>query len=155
MGKSSLVVRYVEGMFVDSYYPTIENTFTKDIRFRHQVFPSEIIDTAGQDEFSILYSHHAEGINGYLIVFALPSRASFDIVPAICSKITERAGTASIPAVLVGQKSDLHQQRQVSREEGQRMAQELGLPYIETSARHGTNVGTYPKNTYIYHEKGY
>ena len=47
-GKSSLAVRYVDGHFVESYYPTIENTFSKEIRHRNQDFSTEIVDTAGQ-----------------------------------------------------------------------------------------------------------
>jgi hypothetical protein len=47
-GKSSLTVQFVDGHFVDSYYPTIENTFSKMIRYKNQEFATEIIDTAGQ-----------------------------------------------------------------------------------------------------------
>jgi hypothetical protein len=47
-GKSSLTVQFVDGHFVDSYYPTIENTFSKMIRYKNQDFATEIIDTAGQ-----------------------------------------------------------------------------------------------------------
>lgn len=47
-GKSSLAVQYVDGHFVDSYYPTIENTFTKTIRYKGQDYLTEIVDTAGQ-----------------------------------------------------------------------------------------------------------
>ncbi len=48
VGKSSLVVRYVEDAFVDSYYPTIENIFNKKIRYKNQEYECDIIDTAGQ-----------------------------------------------------------------------------------------------------------
>ena len=48
LGKSSLTVQFVDGHFVDSYYPTIENTFSKVIRHRSQDFATEIVDTAGQ-----------------------------------------------------------------------------------------------------------
>ena len=47
-GKSSLTVQFVDGHFVESYYPTIENTFSKTIRFKNQDYATEIIDTAGQ-----------------------------------------------------------------------------------------------------------
>lgn len=48
LGKSSLTVQFVDGHFVDSYYPTIENTFSKVIKYRSQDFATEIVDTAGQ-----------------------------------------------------------------------------------------------------------
>jgi Ras family protein len=47
-GKSSLTVQFVDGHFVESYYPTIENTFSKMIKYKNQDFATEIIDTAGQ-----------------------------------------------------------------------------------------------------------
>ena len=48
LGKSSLTVQYVENHFVESYYPTIENTFSKTIKYKGQEYTTEIIDTAGQ-----------------------------------------------------------------------------------------------------------
>ena len=48
LGKSSLTVQFVDGHFVESYYPTIENTFSKVIKYRGQEYATEIIDTAGQ-----------------------------------------------------------------------------------------------------------
>lgn len=53
-GKSSLAVQFVEGQFVDTYYPTIENTFNRVIRYKGQDFATEIVDTAGQVNFSCL-----------------------------------------------------------------------------------------------------
>ena len=47
-GKSSLTVQFVEGHFVESYYPTIENTFSRVIKYKNQDFATEIVDTAGQ-----------------------------------------------------------------------------------------------------------
>ena len=86
-GKSSLTVQYVDGHFVDSYYPTIENTFSKVIRYRNHDFAVEMIDTAGQDEYSILNSKHFIGIHGYMIVYSVGSKQSFEMVRIIMDKI--------------------------------------------------------------------
>jgi len=86
-GKSSLTVQFVDGHFVDSYYPTIENAFSKVIRHRNQDFGVEIIDTAGQDEYTILNSKHFIGIHGYMIVYSVASRQSFEMVRIIRDKI--------------------------------------------------------------------
>jgi GTPase SAR1 family protein len=48
LGKSSLTVQFVDGHFVESYYPTIENTFSKVIKYKGQEYATEIVDTAGQ-----------------------------------------------------------------------------------------------------------
>ena len=87
VGKSSLAVRFVDGHFVDSYYPTIENTFSKTIRYKGQDFSTEIVDTAGQDEYSILNSKHFIGIHGYMLVYSVSSLPSFEMVQVIREKI--------------------------------------------------------------------
>ncbi|KAI3623517.1 GTP-binding protein [Malassezia furfur] len=140
VGKSSLVVRFVEDAFVDSYYPTIENVFEKTIKYKGQEYSCDIVDTAGQDEFSILNSKHAIGIHGYVLVYSIASRASFEMIQTVYDKILNYTGTATIPCVLVGQKSDLHAQRQVSEAEGKELAQQLKCAWVETSARHNANV---------------
>lgn len=86
-GKSSLAVQFVDGHFVDSYYPTIENTFSKTIRYKGQDFATEIVDTAGQDEYSILNSKHFIGIHGYMLVYSVSSLPSFEMVQVIREKI--------------------------------------------------------------------
>lgn len=86
-GKSSLSVQYVAGHFVESYYPTIESTFSRVIRYKNQDYATEIIDTAGQDEYSILNSKHFIGIHGYLLVYSVASKQSFEMVRIIREKI--------------------------------------------------------------------
>jgi Ras family protein len=80
-------VRYVDGHFVESYYPTIENTFSKEIRYKGQEYATEIVDTAGQDEYSILNSKHFIGIHGYMLVYSVSSLQSFEMVQVIRDKI--------------------------------------------------------------------
>lgn len=134
---------------MDSYYPTIENVFEKTIKHKGQEYYCDIVDTAGQDEYSILNSKHAIGIHGYVLVYSIASRASFEMTQTVYDKILNYTGTATIPCVLVGQKSDLHAQRyvsrlpcrQVSEAEGKELAQQLKCAWVETSARHNANVG--------------
>ncbi|KAL2753933.1 hypothetical protein ACRALDRAFT_2043059 [Sodiomyces alcalophilus JCM 7366] len=141
VGKSSLAVQFVDGHFVDSYYPTIENTFSKTIRYKGQDFATEIIDTAGQDEYSILNSKHFIGIHGYMLVYSVSSLASFEMVQVIRDKILNHLGTDSVPIVIVGNKSDLRpDQRQVSAEEGKKVADKFQCGWTEASARYNENV---------------
>lgn len=112
-GKSSLAVQFVDGHFVESYYPTIENTFSKVIKYKGQEFSTEIIDTAGQvsagpclaadaldrmvyftmadghlqDEYSIMNSKHFIGIHGYVLVYSVASKSSFEMVQVIREKL--------------------------------------------------------------------
>ncbi|KAK7524210.1 rheb small monomeric GTPase RhbA [Phyllosticta citriasiana] len=141
VGKSSLTVQFVDGHFVESYYPTIENTFSKLIRYKGQDYATEIIDTAGQDEYSILNSKHFIGIHGYMIVYSVASKQSFEMTRIIRDKILNHLGTEWVPLVIVGNKSDLRpEQRQVSADQGKSLAEEFKCAWTEASARYNENV---------------
>ncbi|MCJ1373517.1 GTP-binding protein [Loxospora ochrophaea] len=140
-GKSSLAVRFVESHFVDSYYPTIENTFSKTVRHKGQDFITEIVDTAGQDEYSIMNSKHFIGIHGYMLVYSVASKQSFDMIQIIRDKILNHLQVEWVPLVIVGNKSDLKsEQRQVSADQGRRLAEEFRCGFTEASARLNENV---------------
>jgi len=142
VGKSSLTVQFVDGHFVESYYPTIENTFSHIIKYKGQDFATEIIDTAGQDEYSILNSKHFIGIHGYMLVYSVASKQSFEMVRIIRDKILNHLGAEWAPLVIVGNKSDLRpEQRQVSVEDGKALAEEFKCAWTEASARYNENVG--------------
>jgi len=141
VGKSSLTVRFVEGHFVESYYPTIENTFSKSLQYQGNDFSLEIVDTAGQDEYSLLNSKHFIGIHGYLIVYSVASKQSFEMVQIIYDKILNHLGADWVPAAIVANKSDLKpEQRQVPVAEGQKLAEKLKCAFVEASARSDINV---------------
>jgi len=140
VGKSSLVIQYTESHFVEAYYPTIENIFSKGINHKGIEYDCDIIDTAGQDEYSILNHKHAIGVHGYVLVYSVASRASFEMVRIVYDKIISFCGLPAIPCVIVGQKRDLSRYRQVSEKEGQELAYSVGSAWIETSARNNENV---------------
>ncbi|EIM88068.1 uncharacterized protein STEHIDRAFT_94975 [Stereum hirsutum FP-91666 SS1] len=144
VGKSSLVVQFIENEFVESYYPTIESTFSKSINFKGVEYDCDIIDTAGQasDEYSILNSKHAIGIHGFVLVYSVTSRNSFDMIQIIYDKIINFCGIKEIPCVIVGSKTDLQQRisRQVDPKEGQALANEIHAAWVETSAKNNINV---------------
>jgi Ras family protein len=98
------------------------------------------MDTAGQDEYSILSSYQTNGMNGYILVYSIASRSSFDMIKIIRDKILDFTGLATVNCVVVGNKSDLKLQRQVSVEEGKHLAQQWNCTYIETSAKENQNV---------------
>lgn len=141
VGKSSVTVQFVENHFAETYFPTIESLFTKTVKYKGEDFQTEIIDTAGQDEFSILNSKHAIGIHGYILVYSIASRQSFEMVKILREKILNFTGLDWIPLVLVANKLDLHSQRQVSFEEGESLSKEWECGFGETSAKCNQNIG--------------
>ncbi|OSC98977.1 hypothetical protein PYCCODRAFT_1519073 [Trametes coccinea BRFM310] len=150
VGKSSLVIQFIENHFVESYYPTIESVFNKTVSYKGADYDCDIIDTAGQnraaqDEYSILNSKHAIGIHGYVLVYSVTNRKSFDMVRIVYDKIVNFCGMNSIPCVVVGSKIDLQNRallfcRQVDGDEGERLAKDLGAAFVETSAKNNVNV---------------
>ncbi|KAJ7485733.1 small GTPase superfamily [Mycena latifolia] len=141
VGKSSLVKQFVDNDFAESYHPSMERTFMKTIRHNGVDYPCELIDTAGQDEFSPLNSQHAIGIHGYVLVYSIDSRASFEMIQIIYDKITNYCGVREVPAIIVGSKADLHMSRQVDSTDGERLARLNKTAWIEASALRNHNVG--------------
>lgn len=140
VGKSSITVKYVEDHYVELYYPTIENQFSKLINYKNQEYAIEILDTAGQDEFSIMNEKHLIGIHGYLLVYSIASRQSFELIEVIRDKILNSIGTDQMPIVLIGNKLDLNYQRQVEFSEGAALAKSFGCKFLETSVKENINV---------------
>ncbi|EDO43637.1 predicted protein [Nematostella vectensis] len=140
VGKSSLTIQFVEGQFVDSYDPTIENTFTKNIKYKGQEFFLELVDTAGQDEYSIFPQSYSMGIHGYILVYAVTSAKSFEVVKVIHEKLLDMTGQNYVPMVLVGNKTDLHMERVVSTESGQSTANSWKAAFFEASAKENSSV---------------
>ncbi|KAF9560345.1 hypothetical protein CPC08DRAFT_690138 [Agrocybe pediades] len=141
VGKSSLVKQFIDNNFVDSYYPTIETTFSKSVVYKGVEYDCHIIDTAGQDEYSPLNSQHAIGIHGYILVYSIASKNSFNMIQVIHDKIMDFCGLEKIPCVIVGSKSDLQSSRQVDPKDGQMLAKQNDCAWIETSAKENINVG--------------
>ncbi|KAK2464108.1 hypothetical protein APHAL10511_003856 [Amanita phalloides] len=141
VGKSSLVNAFIENHFADAYYPTIESTFAKSVSYKGVEYDCHIIDTAGQDEYSPLNAQYAIGIHGYVLVYSITSRNSFNMVQIVYDKIIDFCGLTEIPCVIAGSKCDLLQNRQVELIEGQRLAEANKAAFLETSAKENINVG--------------
>lgn len=86
---------------------------------------------------------YAVGIHGYLLVYSINSRQSFEMIQTIHDKILDFAGVEKVPCVVVGQKSDLASggERRVTAIEGEALAKKLQSGFIESSARDNKNVG--------------
>ncbi|CAD6586059.1 MAG: GTP-binding protein [Cyphobasidiales sp. Tagirdzhanova-0007] len=140
VGKSSIALQFVDSHFPSQYYPTIEEKFTKEFKYKGKEYQLEIQDTAGHDEFSLLNDKYAVGWHGYIIVYSVTSRVSFDLVTIIRDKILAYLSIDKVPMCIVGNKSDLEVQRVVSEDEGIQLARSLGCAFTEASAKVNDNV---------------
>jgi len=140
VGKSSLIIQYVENQFVDSYDPTIENTFSKNTRVGGQEYELHVVDTAGQDEYSIIPQSYFININGYVLVYSVNSEKSFEVVKHVYDKIVDMKGKMTVPIVLVGNKKDLRHERVINPDDGKKLAESWKVPYLEVSAKENSSV---------------
>uniref|UniRef100_A0A7N8X4L7 GTP-binding protein Rheb n=1 Tax=Mastacembelus armatus TaxID=205130 RepID=A0A7N8X4L7_9TELE len=119
VGKSSLTIQFVEGQFVDSYDPTIENTFNKMVTVNGQEFNLQLVDTAGQDEYSIFPQSHSVDIHGYVLVYSVTSMKSFEVVQVLHDKLLDMVGKIQV----------------IKPEEGKKLADSWGAAFMESSAK--------------------
>eukprot|EP01080_Neovahlkampfia_damariscottae_P010515 gene10515-3037_t len=140
VGKSSLATVFSDSRFDEQYVPTIENCYQRKIKVKGLEFQTQIVDTAGQDQFSIFQTQYAVGIEGYVLVYSITNRSSFDLIPTLNDKILNITGNDTVPRIIVANKNDLDDQRKVSQEDGMKLAKELKCIFVETSAKSNTNV---------------
>jgi len=135
VGKSALTIQFFQKMFVEEYDPTIEDSYIQHTDIEGQWCILDVLDTAGQEEFSAMREQYMRTGDGFLIVYSVTDRASYDHVPEFHDLILRVKDETAFPALLVANKVDLVHQRVVQEEEGREMANQFGIPYIETSAK--------------------
>lgn len=141
VGKSSFVSTFVHGIMNENYETTIESTYHRVIRFKGIHFATDIVDTAGMDEYSRLSRNASVGVQGYLLVFSIVSRQSFEMASRINELLLNTLGDVpDVPRVLVGTMKDLNESRQVRFQDAQNLADSWDVPYIECSSKTGESV---------------
>ena len=140
VGKSNLLLRYAHGQFKPEYQLTIGVEFgAKNIQINNKIFRIQIWDTAGQENFrSITRAYYKNSVCA-LVVYDISSRDSFDHVSTWIEDCKNQS-PKTIFMVLVGNKCDLNDKRQVTIEEGRELAERNEMLFFETSAKDGINV---------------
>lgn len=141
VGKSALTHRLVEKKFVAKYDPTVEDSHTTSIEVDGVARSLEILDTAGQEEYSALRAEFMHKGDGFILVFSITNDSSFTDLKKIRDSIMAAHPLGeNTPLMLVGNKMDLDSERAVLENEGKRMANSWGCEYMECSAKANTNV---------------
>jgi Ras-related protein R-Ras2 len=126
---------------VTDYDPTIEDSYRKQCVIDGQVGKLDTLDTAGQEEFSAMREQYMRSGEGFLLVFSVTDRLSFNEMNNFYRQILRVKDCDEFPMILVGNKSDYETPpRCVTQTEAKLMAKEFGVPYIETSAKLKHNV---------------
>ena len=150
--------------FVETYDPTIEDSYRKQVVIDSQSCMLEVLDTAGQEEYTALRDQWIRDGEGFVLVYSITSRASFSRLGKFYNQIQRVKDSANAgsptsvgylpspisptmssfsgpaPVMLVGNKSDRVTEREVSTQEGSALAKELGCEFVEASAKNNMNV---------------
>ena len=126
--------------FVETYDPTIEDSYRKQVVLDDAPALLEVLDTAGQEEYTALRDQWIREGEGFLLVYSIASRSTFDRIEKFRNLINRVKENDQIPFMLVGNKCDKVYEREVSLAEGQIMAKKLQCNMIETSAKTCVNV---------------
>ena len=149
--------------FVETYDPTIEDSYRKQVVIDTQSCMLEVLDTAGQEEYTALRDQWIRDGEGFVLVYSITSRSSFTRIQKFhhqIQRVKESASAGSptgasylasqlhsaagfggpVPVMLVGNKQDKQTEREVSTQEGMALAKELGCEFVEASAKNCVNV---------------
>jgi len=140
VGKSALTIQFIQSHFVDEYDPTIEDSYRKQCVIDEEVALLDVLDTAGQEEYSAMREQYMRTGEGFLLVYSITSRNSFEEISTFYQQILRVKDKDYFPVVCVANKCDLEYERQVGSHEGRDLAKHFGCRFIETSAKQRINV---------------
>ncbi|KAF4548985.1 Ras-like protein 4 [Elsinoe fawcettii] len=152
VGKTALTIQLCLNHFVETYDPTIEDSYRKQVQIDGQSCMLEVLDTAGQEDYVSLRDQWIRDGEGFVLVYSISSRASFQQLKSFYNQIRrvkEASGSPTFagspglgpaPIMLVGNKCDRVTEREVSTQEGSSLARELGCDFVEASAKNCVNV---------------
>jgi len=141
VGKSAITVRFVQGNFIEKYDPTIEDSYRKQLDVDGVACMLDVMDTAGQEEYSALRDSYMKTGQGFVLVYDVTSSTSFDLATKLRTQILRlKEDTPDIPVILVGNKCDLEKVRKVAADKGSAYATQNKMGFIEVSAKTNTNV---------------
>ncbi|NXI88868.1 DIRA2 protein, partial [Rhipidura dahli] len=141
VGKSSLVLRFVKGTFRESYIPTIEDTYRQVISCDKSICTLQITDTTGSHQFPAMQRLSISKGHAFILVYSITSRQSLEELKPIYEQICQIKGDIeNIPIMLVGNKNDENQSREVESSDGEAMAKKWKCAFMETSAKTNHNV---------------
>merc|ERR1711991_12392 len=142
VGKTASTIQFVANHFVEMYDPTIEDSYKRHMVVDETQFLVDILDTAGQDDFSPLRDSWIRESEGFLLIYSVTDRGSLEYLEGILTQIERTCeGRKAVPIVLAGNKCDLVDRRVVSVQEGKMWAKTHGIDtFVEFSAKTRLNV---------------
>ena len=140
VGKTNLIKRFITNEFNQNFKATIGVEFmSKTYKINKHLFKIEIWDTAGQERYKSITAIYYKGSKGALIVYDTTAQSTFNNIDKWIMEIKDKT-SKDIKLMIIGNKIDLKDEREVRNEEALKKADTLGIPLMETSALDATNV---------------
>nr|AVV27006.1 Rheb2a [Prokinetoplastina sp.] len=140
VGKSAIVTRYIDGKFSGYHNPTVSSVQYKGTTVDGESYNVSILDTAGQDEYTIFKPQWSIGTHGYALIYAVNDSASLEALSTIRNHLLE-CHAPDVPIVLVANKVDLPDgEIQISEAQGREMAAKWKTSFVQCSAKTGEGV---------------
>lgn len=140
VGKSCLLLRFVEDKFNHSFITTIGIDFKiRTIESKGKRIKLQVWDTAGQERFRTITTAYYRGAMGIVLIYDVTDSRTFENTENWYQTVTQHANEDA-QIFLVGNKADDDVNRQVSKEQGQELATRLKIPFLEASAKSNENV---------------
>ena len=141
VGKSSIVLRYSDNKFNETWLSTIGvDSKRKIVKIKGEKVKVSIWDTAGQEKFQNIVKQYYNGANGVLLIYDITNEKSFRKVDFWYKDLKESVNLDVMHTCLVGNKIDLKDNRKIEKEVAQKYADENNLPYYEVSAKSGEGI---------------
>ena len=140
VGKTSILSRYTNGDFNPHYLATVGlDFFKKDEVYNGKTIRIKIWDTAGQERYKAITRAYYKGAKGAFIVYDITRKETFDDIDKWRNELVSSCNK-EVTVMLIGNKCDLEDQREITKEQGEEKAKSFGFSFIETSALSGENL---------------
>ena len=140
VGKTNILSRYLTDKFSSTTQPTVGVEFgSKIVKKGEKLIKLQIWDTAGQERYKSITSAYYKGAKGAFVVYDISRKSTFDNVDKWINELKNN-GSEDVFIMLVGNKSDLNDKREIIEEEVKKKAQGYNIAYCETSALKGNNI---------------
>ena len=140
VGKTNIMSKYLKNEFHEDSKATVGVEFgSKKFEIEGVSIKAQIWDTAGQERYKSITNAYYKGSKGAFIVYDITRKETFDSVDKWISDL-KQSGDKKITILLIGNKNDLDNQRQISKEQGEEKAKSFGVAFLETSAFNGYNL---------------
>ena len=146
VGKSAITFRFIKNKFPTQHDTTIEDAYSVPAKVDGIQCNLEILDTAGQDDYQTMLDTWISSVDGFILVYSIDNKKSFESIQSRYERILRIKNTKTFAIIIVGNKCDLEDNRQVNREEAENYSNEKKIYFLETSALKMINI----KEVFLY-----